>query len=131
MTDWKAVALGSIINAVLTIVLLLAVFPLFFLGPLLGGFLTAYLSREYPDFDEKMVTVSWSFIRNNRWYYNWFTFHIRFWSFKRRYRTDIHPGGTGSWNHNHHSGCVHHRPHRIYRCSPGSYWGSNRISFKV
>jgi len=55
MTDWKAVALGSIINAVLTIVLLLAVFPLFFLGPLLGGFLTAYLSREYPDFDEKMV----------------------------------------------------------------------------
>jgi len=58
MTDWKAVALGSIINAVLTIVLLLAVFPLFFLGPLLGGLLTAYLSREYPDFDEKDGAVS-------------------------------------------------------------------------
>lgn len=53
MTDWKAITIGSIINAVLTIVLLLAIFPLFFLGPLIGGILTSYLSREYPIFDEK------------------------------------------------------------------------------
>ena len=44
MTDWKAVGMGAILNAVLTIVLTIAVFPLFFLGPLIGGFLTAYLS---------------------------------------------------------------------------------------
>lgn len=53
MTDWKAIVIGSIINAVLTIVFLLAVFPLFFLGPLIGGILTAYLNREYPVFGER------------------------------------------------------------------------------
>lgn len=49
MTDWKAVGLGSITNVVLTIVLSLAFFPLFFLGPLAGGLLTVYFSREYED----------------------------------------------------------------------------------
>jgi hypothetical protein len=58
MTDWKAITLGSIINAVLTIVLLLAVFPLFFLGPIVGGILTSYLSREYPVFTEKDGAVA-------------------------------------------------------------------------
>ena len=56
MTDWKAIGLGAIINSVLTLVLLLAFFPLFFLGTLIGGFLTAYLSRGYegyPTMDEK------------------------------------------------------------------------------
>lgn len=43
MVDWKAVALGSIINAVLTIVLTIAFFPLFFLGPIAGGMLATYM----------------------------------------------------------------------------------------
>lgn len=46
MTDWKAIGLGAIINAVLTIVLTLAVFPLFFLGPVIGGFITTYMSED-------------------------------------------------------------------------------------
>ncbi len=58
MTDWKAIAIGSIINAVLTIVLLLAFFPLFFLGPLIGGLLTSYISREYPVFEERDGAVA-------------------------------------------------------------------------
>ncbi|BDZ67425.1 hypothetical protein [Methanobacterium ferruginis] len=37
MIDWKAVGVGSLINAVLTIVLTISVFPLFFLGPIIGG----------------------------------------------------------------------------------------------
>lgn len=56
MTDWKAVGLGGVVNAVLTIVLSIAIFPLFFLGPLLGGLLTAYISRGYdgyPIMDER------------------------------------------------------------------------------
>lgn len=43
MIDWKAVGIGGLITAVLTIVLALAVFPLFFLGPIAGGFVTVYL----------------------------------------------------------------------------------------
>ena len=44
MTDWKAVGLGALLNVVLTVVLTIAVFPLFFLGPVLGGFLAAYMN---------------------------------------------------------------------------------------
>lgn len=46
MTDWKAITLGSLITAALTLALGLAIFPLFFLGPLLGGFATIYLITE-------------------------------------------------------------------------------------
>lgn len=46
MTDWKAIVLGSLVTAALTIALGLAVFPLFILGPLLGGFVTVYLITE-------------------------------------------------------------------------------------
>ena len=46
MTDWKAIILGSLITASLTLALGLAIFPLFFLGPLIGGFATIYLITE-------------------------------------------------------------------------------------
>ncbi|MBM4241638.1 MAG: hypothetical protein FJ150_08275 [Euryarchaeota archaeon] len=52
MSDWKAVGIGAITTAVLTIVFALAVFPLFFLGPILGGFITIYLIREDEDWEE-------------------------------------------------------------------------------
>ena len=46
MTDWKAVGIGALVNAVLTMVFTLVLFPLFFLGPVIGGFMATYLSRE-------------------------------------------------------------------------------------
>lgn len=45
MVDWKAVGVGSLINAVLTIVLTISVFPLFFLGPIIGGLVATYIGR--------------------------------------------------------------------------------------
>lgn len=45
MVDWKAVGVGSLINAVLTIVLTISVFPLFFLGPIVGGLVATYIGR--------------------------------------------------------------------------------------
>lgn len=45
MIDWKAVAVGSLVNAVLTIVLTISVFPLFFLGPIVGGLVATYIGR--------------------------------------------------------------------------------------
>lgn len=47
MTDWKAIAIGSLVNAVLTMVFTLVLFPLFFLGPVIGGFMATYLSRDF------------------------------------------------------------------------------------
>ena len=46
MTDWKAVILGSLITTALTLAFGIAIFPLFFLGPLIGGFFTVYLVEE-------------------------------------------------------------------------------------
>lgn len=46
MKDWIAIAVGAIVNVALTIVLALVFFPLFFLGPIMGGFVTAYLVRD-------------------------------------------------------------------------------------
>ena len=46
MTDWKAIGIGALINAVLTIVLTIIMFPLFFLGPVIGGFMATYLSQN-------------------------------------------------------------------------------------
>ncbi|WP_429221941.1 DUF5518 domain-containing protein [Methanobacterium oryzae] len=46
MKDWIAIAVGAIINVALTIVLALVFFPLFFLGPIMGGFVAAYLVRD-------------------------------------------------------------------------------------
>jgi len=46
MTDWISIGIGAVINASLTIVLALIFFPLFFLGPIIGGFVTIYLIRD-------------------------------------------------------------------------------------
>ncbi len=46
MTDWIAIGIGGLVNAVLTVVLALVFFPLFFLGPIIGGFVTVYLMRD-------------------------------------------------------------------------------------
>lgn len=43
MIDWKAVGVGSVVNAVLSLVLTIAFFPLFFLGPIVGGLLATYI----------------------------------------------------------------------------------------
>lgn len=52
MADWKIIGLSGLINAVLTIILIIIYFPLFFLGPLIGGFLASYFSRGYEDYDK-------------------------------------------------------------------------------
>ena len=52
MLNWKAIGICAIINAFLTILLVLAFFPFFFLGPLIGGFLTAYLNNGYENYDK-------------------------------------------------------------------------------
>lgn len=45
MIDWKMVGVGSFISAALTIVLSLIFFPLFFLGPVIGGFSATYFNN--------------------------------------------------------------------------------------
>ncbi|HEX3012872.1 MAG TPA: DUF5518 domain-containing protein [Methanobacterium sp.] len=46
MTDWSAVGIGGVVTAALTIVFALVFFPLFFLGPIIGGFVTVYLMKD-------------------------------------------------------------------------------------
>jgi hypothetical protein len=50
--DWKTIGIGAVVNAALTINLSWMLFPLFLLGPLIGGFLTSYLSKGFEDYDE-------------------------------------------------------------------------------
>jgi hypothetical protein len=50
--DWKIIGLSALINTALTIVLSLIFFPLLFLGPLTGGFLSSYLNKGYEDYDK-------------------------------------------------------------------------------
>jgi len=50
--DWKIIGLSALINTFITTVLSLIFFPLFFLGPLIGGFLASYLSKGYEDYDK-------------------------------------------------------------------------------
>jgi hypothetical protein len=52
MADWKIIGLSGLINAVLTIIIIIIFFPLFFLGPLTGGFLASYFSQGYEDYDK-------------------------------------------------------------------------------
>jgi hypothetical protein len=48
--EWKVIGLSAVINAVLTTLLSIYILPLIFAGPLIGGFLAAYLSRGYEDY---------------------------------------------------------------------------------
>ena len=50
MADWKIIGLGGLFNAVLSIIFIFISFPLFFLGPLTGGFLASYFSQRYEDY---------------------------------------------------------------------------------
>jgi hypothetical protein len=49
--DWKTIGIGAIVNAVLTIILSWIFLPLFFLGPIAGGFITSYLSKGFEDYE--------------------------------------------------------------------------------
>ncbi|MEN6330172.1 MAG: DUF5518 domain-containing protein [Methanobacteriaceae archaeon] len=54
--DWKIIGLSALANAAITVVLSLIYLPLLFLGPLVGGFLSSYLSHgfeDYADMDKK------------------------------------------------------------------------------
>lgn len=50
--DWKIIGLGALINIILTTLLSLLYFPLFFLGPLIGGFLSSYLTEGFENYDK-------------------------------------------------------------------------------
>lgn len=50
--DWKIIGLGALINIILTTLLSLLYFPLFFLGPLIGGFLSSYLIEGFENYDK-------------------------------------------------------------------------------
>jgi len=52
MANWKIIGLSGLFNAALTIILIIIFFPLFFLGPLTGGFFASYFSRGYEDYDK-------------------------------------------------------------------------------
>ncbi len=47
MAEWKIIGLSALINSGLTILIITLIVPLFFLGPLIGGFLSSYLSHGY------------------------------------------------------------------------------------
>jgi hypothetical protein len=50
--DWKIIGLGALINTVLTITLSYILFPLIFIGPIIGGFLSSYPSKGFEDYDK-------------------------------------------------------------------------------
>ena len=50
MADWKIIGLSGVVNAALSIILIVIFFPLFFLGPLTGGFLASYFSQRYEEY---------------------------------------------------------------------------------
>ena len=50
--DWKIIGLGSFINIILTTIFSLIFFPLFFLGPLIGGFFSSYLTEGFENYDK-------------------------------------------------------------------------------
>jgi Family of unknown function (DUF5518) len=52
MAEWRIIGLSGLINAALTLILIIIFFPLFFLGPLMGGFLASYLSHGYEYYDK-------------------------------------------------------------------------------
>ncbi|MDO9045786.1 MAG: DUF5518 domain-containing protein [Methanobacteriaceae archaeon] len=49
--DWKTIGIGALVNAALTIFLSWIFLPLFFLGPIAGGFITSYLSKGFEDYE--------------------------------------------------------------------------------
>jgi len=52
MADWKIIGLSGLLTAAVALVLSILYLPLFFFGPLIGGFMAAYFSRSYEDYYE-------------------------------------------------------------------------------
>lgn len=52
MVQWKIIVYSSLANAVIAFGLSLISFPLFLLGPLVGGFLAAYFSKDYESYSK-------------------------------------------------------------------------------
>lgn len=50
MADWKIICLSGLVNAILSFIFSLVYFPLFVLGPFIGGFLASYFSQSYEDY---------------------------------------------------------------------------------
>lgn len=50
MANWKIICISGLLGATLSFVLSLVYFPLFILGPLIGGFLASYFSKNYEDY---------------------------------------------------------------------------------
>lgn len=48
--NWKIITISSLINAALTVGLSVIYLPLLFLGPVVGGFLSSYLSHGFEDY---------------------------------------------------------------------------------
>lgn len=48
--DWKTIGISALLNAALTILLSMIYAPLLFLGPLIGGFFSSYLSQGFEDY---------------------------------------------------------------------------------
>lgn len=52
MAEWKIIGLAGLIGAVLTLILIIIFYPIFFVGPIVGGFLASYFSHGYEDYDK-------------------------------------------------------------------------------
>ena len=50
--EWRIIGLSGLVNAVLTVFFVAVFYPLFFLGPLIGGFLASYPSHGYEYYDK-------------------------------------------------------------------------------
>ncbi len=50
--DWKIIGISALVNAALTSVLSLLFFPIAFIGPIIGGFLSSYPSEGFEDYDK-------------------------------------------------------------------------------
>ncbi len=50
--DLKTIGIGALVNAAITIALSFVFLPLSLVGPILGGFLTSYLSKGYEIYDK-------------------------------------------------------------------------------
>jgi hypothetical protein len=50
--DLKVIGLGALINVALTVLLSYIFLPSIFIGPIIGGFLSSYLSKGYEDYDK-------------------------------------------------------------------------------
>lgn len=48
--DWKIISISALVNATLTMFLSFIYLPLLILGPIIGGFLSSYLSKGFEDY---------------------------------------------------------------------------------